>query len=100
MQNKELIAVNQDVLGLQAYVVKKENGAYVLVKDVEVLNGTKRVVAFYNPTDTEQQMSIAFSDLDLAGDVAVRDLFEKKDRGLFSGALAVQCPHTAHAYIN
>lgn len=92
MQNKELIAVNQDVLGLQAYVVKKENGAYVLVKDVEVLNGTKRVVAFYNPTDTEQQMSIAFSDLDLAGDVAVRDLFEKKDRGLFSGALAVAVP--------
>ena len=34
MQNKELIAVNQDVLGLQAYVVKRENGGYVLVKGI------------------------------------------------------------------
>ena len=31
MQNKELIALNQNTLGLQAYVVKRENGAYVLV---------------------------------------------------------------------
>lgn len=92
MQNKELIAVNQDVLGLQAYVVKRENGAYVLVKDVEVLNGTKRVVAFYNPTDAELSMSVTFSALDLAGDVAVRDLFEKKDRGVFSESLAVTVP--------
>ena len=92
MQNKELIAVNQDPLGLQAYVVKRENGAYVLVKDVEELYGNKRVVAFYNPTDAEVAMSINFSQLDLAGAVSVRDLFEKKDRGVFEESLAVSVP--------
>ena len=92
MQNKELIAVNQDVLGLQAYVVKRDGGGYVLVKDIEVLNGTKRVVAFYNPTDAQLSMSVDFSQLDLGGEVAVRDLFEKKDKGIYEGTLSATVP--------
>ena len=92
MQNKELIALNQNNLGLQAYVVKRENGAYVLVKDVEEKYGTKRAVAFYNPTNSAVDMSIAFSQLDLAGEVAVRDLFEKKDVGVYEGSYSVTVP--------
>ena len=92
MQNKELIALNQNTLGLQAYVVKRENGAYVLVKDVEEKYGTKRAVAFYNPTNASVEMSIAFSQLDLAGNVKVRDLFEKKDKGVYEGSYSVTVP--------
>lgn len=92
MQNKELIALNQNTLGLQAYVVKRENGAYVLVKDVEEKYGTKRAVAFYNPTNASVDMSIAFSQLDLAGNVKVRDLFEKKDKGVYEGSYSVTVP--------
>ena len=92
MQNKELIALNQNTLGLQAYVVKRENGGYVLVKDVDEKYGTKRAVAFYNPTDAEISMSIAFSQLDLAGEVAVRDLFEKRNLGVYEGAYSVTVP--------
>ena len=92
MQNKELIALNQNTLGLQAYVVKRDNGAYVLVKDVEEKYGTKRAVAFYNPTNASVDMSIAFSQLDLAGNVKVRDLFEKKDMGVYEGSYSVTVP--------
>ena len=92
MQNKELIAVDQDPLGLQAYVVKRENGGYVLVKDVEEKYGTKRVVAFYNPTDGAINMSIDFSQLDLAGNVKVRDLFAKADKGVYEGSLSANIP--------
>ena len=92
MQNKELIAVDQDPLGLQAYVVKRENGGYVLVKDVEEKYGTKRVVAFYNPTDAAVNMSVDFSQLDLAGEVKVRDLFAKADKGVYESSLAVTVP--------
>ena len=92
MQNKELIALNQNTLGLQAYVVKRENGGYVLVKDVDEKYGTKRAVAFYNPTDAEISMSIAFSQLDLAGEVAVRDLFAKRNLGIYEGAYSVTVP--------
>ena len=92
MQNKELIAVDQDPLGLQAYVVKRENGGYVLVKDIEEKYGTKRVVAFYNPTDAAIDMSIAFSQLDLAGEVKVRDLFARMDKGVYDASLQVNVP--------
>ena len=92
MQNKELIALNQNTLGLQAYVVSRMNGGYVLVKDVEEKYGTQRAVAFYNPTDAAIDMSIAFSQLDLAGEVAMRDLFEKKNVGVYEGSYSVTVP--------
>ena len=92
MQNKELIALNQNTLGLQAYVVDRMNGGYVLVKDVDEKYGTKRAVAFYNPTNSAINMSISFSKLDLAGEVAVRDLFEKKNVGVYEGSYSVTVP--------
>ena len=92
MQNKELIALDQDSLGLQAYVVKHENGGYVLVKDVEQKYALKRAVAFYNPTDATITMSIDFKQLDLGGRVKVRDLFEKEDKGIYEGSYQVTIP--------
>ena len=92
MQNKELIALNQNTLGLQAYVAKRENGGYVLVKDVDEKYGLNRAVAFYNPTNEELSMSVDFSQLDLAGEVLVRDLFEKKNVGIYEGSLVVTVP--------
>lgn len=92
MQNEELIALNQNTLGLQAYVVKRTNGAYVLVKDVETLNGNKRAVAIYNPTNAAVNVNVEFSLLDLAGNVKVRDLFERKDVGTKSGSMSVSVP--------
>lgn len=79
LKNPELIALNQDSLCIQAYVVQHKNDTYVLVKDVDTLYSNTRAVALYNPTDKEQEMEIKFSDLDLAGNVKVRDLFEKND---------------------
>ena len=49
LKNKELIALNQYPLGLQAYVVQHENEGYVLVKDIERKRGNVRAVALYNP---------------------------------------------------
>ena len=92
MQNKELIALDQDPLGLQAYVVKRMNGGYVLVKDVEEKYGTKRAIAFYNPTNAAISMSINFSEVDLGGPVKVRDLFEKADKGTYEGSFQVTVP--------
>ena len=100
MQNKELIALNQNTLGQQAYVVKKENGCYILVKDAEELNGNKRAVAFYNPTNSSVTASVEFSMLDLRGNVKVRDLFEKQDVGVKSGSMSVSVPaHGTRIYL-
>lgn len=92
LKNTELIALNQDTLCIQAYVVQHKANTYVLTKDLEVLNGKVRAVALYNPTDAAVEMSIKFSDLDLGGTVKVRDLFEKKNLEDMTGSLSVKVP--------
>lgn len=92
LKNKELIALNQDPLYQQAYVVAKKNGCYILARDIEILNGTKRAFAVYNPSDTAKRVQISFSDLCLAGKVSLRDLFQEKDLGQFSDEYTVTVP--------
>ncbi|MDO4511960.1 MAG: alpha-galactosidase [Bacteroidales bacterium] len=94
LKNTELIALNQDPLGLQAYVCRHDAGTYVLVKDVEQYQGLSRAVAFYNPTDAPVKMSVAFADIQLAGTIAVRDLFEHQAVKLRKGdaQLVVEVP--------
>lgn len=94
LKNEELIALNQDPLALQAYVVKKTNGVYILVKDVETMYGNTRAVAVYNPQDSLRTVNIdLLSDLSLAGNVKLRDLFEKSDIGVLScGTYTVEVP--------
>lgn len=71
LKNKELIAINQDVLGLQAYPVQYQNGCYVLVKDLKKKYGKERAVALYNPTEEEQIISISLQKLGYTGKVTV-----------------------------
>lgn len=92
MTNPELIALNQDTLGLQAYVVDRVKGAYLLVKDVVTLHGATRAIAIYNPTDAEVTRQVDFLSLDLGGKVVVRDLFEREDVGTFVATMDVTVP--------
>jgi hypothetical protein len=79
LKNKELIALNQDTLGLQAYVVQQQKGTYVLVKDIAEQRGTVRAVALYNPTNDVQRISVKLSALELGGKVRLRDLVGRKN---------------------
>lgn len=78
--NEELIAINQDSLGLQAYVAKaNSDGTYLLVKDIETRHGLTRAAAIYNPTDKNLRAKINFADLDLAGTINLRNLISKTE---------------------
>lgn len=79
LKNTELIALNQDPLGLQAYVVQHDNEGYVFVKDIENKRGTKRAVALYNPSDKVCSFKVSLETLELAGKSKVRDLVKRKD---------------------
>lgn len=96
LTNKELISLNQDPLGLQAYVAQHENEGYVLVKDIEQKCGNVRAVALYNPSDTICSFSVPFSSLEFGGNVKVRDLVKHSDLGNFSGTFEQTLPaHSA-----
>lgn len=87
LKNKELIALNQDVLGLQAHVVQHENESYVLVKDIEQKRGLTRAVALYNPSDQPCDFIVPFETLELGGEVKVRDLIKQEDLGKMKGEI-------------
>lgn len=100
LKNEELIALNQDTLYQQAYIVGLLNGCHVLVKDLETLNGTKRAFAVYNPTDGTKTVTVNFSMLDLGGNVSLRDVFLKKDLGTFTDEYKITVPiHGTRIYV-
>ena len=72
--NPELIAVNQDPLGLQAHVVQHEGETYVFAKDILRRHGGARAVALYNPSDSAASFSVPADVLEFAGEMKLRDL--------------------------
>lgn len=92
LKNKELIALNQDPLGLQAYVVQHENSGYVLVKDIVKKRGNVRAVALYNPSDTVCAFNVPFPVLELDGKVKVRDVVKQQSEGTKTGELSYEVP--------
>ncbi|MDO4993895.1 MAG: alpha-galactosidase [Bacteroidales bacterium] len=79
LRNTDLIAVNQDPLHQQAYLVGKSNDCYVLVRDVEELNSTHRVYCIYNPSEESKRVTVHFDDIDLGGNVTLRDLLQHRN---------------------
>ena len=92
LTNKELIALNQDPLHLQAYPAYKTGDVYVMVKDVEKKHGTRRAVALYNPSDSEADVALDFDRIDLGGKVSLRDLVDHKNLGKYKGSYSVKVP--------
>lgn len=92
LKNPELIALNQDPLGLQAHVVQHEGNGYVLVKDIEKKRGLKRAVAFYNPSDSACTITIPLSALELGGKTKVRDLIKRENEPSVSNELSYTVP--------
>ena len=82
LKNKDLIAMNQDVLGIGAPVVQREGDVYVVAKDMEQLHGSKRAVVVMNLSDSEQKISVDLAKLELSDKILVHDCFTGKDQKL------------------
>lgn len=90
--NDELIALDQDPLGLQARVVQRKGGAYVLVKDLEQRLGNERAVALYNSEDQDVDFEVPLELLEFSGSVKLRDLCLREDAGTAEGYLRASVP--------
>lgn len=92
IKNEELIALNQDPLGLQAYVVQREGEGYVLTKDIGRRRGTERAVALYNPSGSACHFNVPLSLLELGGRVRLRDLVRRCDLEPVSDSIVCDLP--------
>ena len=90
--NKDLIALNQDPLHLQAYLAQKIGECYLMVKDIRELHGTQRAFALYNPSDREYRLDIHDYDLDLLAPLQLRDCVAQRDMPQNGGTIHLVIP--------
>ena len=93
--NPELIAINQDRLGLQAHVVQHVGETYVFAKDILEKWGNTRAVALYNPADTSMRFTLTPEEIEMTAALTVRDLNLNADLGECSSIEMTLPPHSA-----
>ena len=76
--NKDMIAINQDSLGVQGHRISDKDGKQVWTKPLQ--NGDI-AVALLNNNGSIQTVECDFKDIGVEGEVEVRDAWKKKDLG-------------------
>lgn len=85
LTNKEVIALNQDILGKQATRLKRDGDLDVWMKP---LSDGSVAVAFLNRGANDASMSIAWNELGIKGRHTVRDLWQHKRLGTVKNRFA------------
>lgn len=90
LTNPEVLAVDQDPRGLPGVRVQNRNGLQVYEK---VLAGSgNRAVVLLNRTSAAAEMTVPLSELGLAGQTTVRDVWARQDLAPVTGSLQQQVP--------
>ena len=91
LTNKEVIAVNQDQLGREGERVRKQGELEVWAKQ---LTDGSRAVVLLNRGATPQEITASWEDLGYPSrlNAAVRDLWQHKDLGKFTGKFSASVP--------
>ena len=91
LTNKEVIAVDQDSLGMEGRRVRKNGDSEVWAKQ---LKDGSRAIALLNRGASDADISVSWEDLGYPAHLsaAVRDLWAKKDLGKFTGTFSVKVP--------
>jgi alpha-galactosidase len=91
LTNKEVIAVDQDVLGLQGKRVKKTGDTEVWAKQLK--DGSRAVILF-NRSAADAQIAVSWEELGYPAHLSagVRDLWMRKDLGKVTGMYEAKVP--------
>jgi alpha-galactosidase len=87
LTNPEVIAVDQDPLGVQGHRVAQEGELEVWAKPLA--DGSK-AVGLFNRSYSVMPVTAQFRDIGVGETAAVRDLWEKKDLGVFTSSFTAQ----------
>ncbi len=89
LTNREVIAVDQDPLGVEGHRVSETGPVEVWAK---ALSGKRVAVGLFNSGESALPGSIRFSDVDLSGAVQVTDIWEKKNLGIRRDRFSTEIP--------
>ncbi len=92
LTNPEVLSVNQDPAGLQAYLIYQTDSTQVWSKNLKERQSKEFAVALFNPGKTPTAISVKWKDLNIVGKASVRDLWTRKDLGVMDSAYSVTVP--------
>ena len=99
LKNPDLIAMDQDRLGIAAPVVQKEGETYVMVKDMEQFNGPKRAVVVANLGEETTSITVDVAALGFKDNVKVYDCFKHEFRPELGESFTLEiAPHDSEAF--
>lgn len=93
--NKDMLAINQDSLGVQGHRISNNKGKQVWTKPLR--NGDI-AVALLNDNTSTQTIEVNFADIGVQGEVEVRDVWQKKDLGPRS-SVSAEIPAHGSVYL-
>jgi alpha-galactosidase len=85
--NAEVIEINQDPLGRQARVIRKNEDELVMLKPLE--DGSV-AVGLFNLSEQPRRVAASFADLGIAGRKSVRDVWRQKDLPAAAGEIGAE----------
>jgi alpha-galactosidase len=91
VMNKEVIAIDQDPLGIQGDVVREYDHGKLQVWVKQLEKGSK-AVALLNRDAAARQMTVNWSDIGISGKWRVRDLWEHVDKGSSADRYTAEVP--------
>ena len=89
LTNPEVVAVDQDPKGIQGHRLNQAGPIQVWVKP---LSRGRTAVGLINSGESEFPASVNFSDTGYSGPVHVRDLWERKNLGVFKNSYSAIVP--------
>ena len=89
LMNKDVIAVDQDRLGVQGDRVSATGPFEVWMKPLE---GGDKAVALFNRSEAECPITVEFNSVGFDGPVHARDLWSHKDLGTLNGSYTAVVP--------
>lgn len=89
LSNDEVLEVDQDPLGKMASLISRLGPGQVWAKDLE--DGSK-AVGLFNLSTQPSVVEVKWSDLGIAGEYAVRDLWRQKNIGAYENRFQARVP--------
>ena len=78
LTNREMIAIDQDPLGRQGYIIVDKRDYQVYLKPL--MNGDTAICLF-NRADTEKDVTVKWSDLEIGDNLKIRDVWKHAGAG-------------------
>lgn len=96
LTNDEILAINQDPLGIQGSRIQKDGVIEIYTKP---LQRERKAVGLFNRGKTTREVTIRWHDIGIYGDARIRDVWRHQDFGIASDGLSVRVkPHGAKMF--